>query len=240
VIEECLLGEEASFIVMVDGEHVLALASSQDHKRLGDGDTGPNTGGMGAYSPAPVVSDAVHARVCREVIEPTLAGMAAEGNPFSGFLYAGLMIDGRGGIKVLEFNTRMGDPETQPIMYRLDSDLLDLLEAALDERLDAISPQWSAEPAVGVVMAAAGYPGPVRKGDAIAGLDAVPATAKVFHAGTTLRDGQVVTAGGRVLCVVARGADVIAARAAAYAAVELIAWQGVQFRRDIAHRAIGR
>jgi len=240
VVEDFLDGEEASFIVVANGQQYLALASSQDHKRIGDGDTGPNTGGMGAYSPAPVVTDTVHARVCREVIEPTLAGMAAEGAPFSGFLYAGLMIDGRGGIKVLEFNTRMGDPETQPIMFRLDSDLLDLLEAALDERLDLISPIWSAEPAVGVVMAAAGYPGPVRKGDAISGLDAVPATAKVFHAGTTLRDGQVVTAGGRVLCVVARGADVIAARAAAYAAVDVVAWDGVQFRRDIAHRAIGR
>jgi phosphoribosylamine---glycine ligase len=240
VIEEFLEGEEASFIVVANGSQYVPMATSQDHKRIFDGDQGPNTGGMGAYSPAPVVTPEIHARVCREVIEPTLAGMIAENNPFSGFLYAGLMIDRRGGIKVLEFNTRMGDPETQPILYRLESDLLDLLEAAVDLKLDANAVRWSREPALGVVMAAAGYPGPVKKGDAIHGLDADLNGAKVFHAGTAEKDGAVVTSGGRVLCVVGRGANVQAAQDAAYAAVCKIGWDGEQHRRDIGYRAIAR
>ena len=240
VIEDFLDGEEASFIVVAGESQYVPLETSQDHKRIFDGDQGPNTGGMGAYSPAPVVTQAVYERVCREVIEPTLAGMRAEGRPFTGFLYAGLMIDKQERVKVLEFNTRMGDPETQPIMFRLESDLLDLLQAALDRKLDQVDVRWSAEPAIGVVLAAAGYPGTVEKGDAIDGLDADLGGAKVFHAGTAERDGQVVTAGGRVLCVVAKGNDIAAARATAYAAVDKIRWRGLQFRRDIAHRALGR
>ena len=240
VIEEFLDGEEASFIVVANERQYVTLATSQDHKRIFDADQGPNTGGMGAYSPAPVVTPEIHAQVCREVIEPTLAGMAKEGSPFGGFLYAGLMIDRRGAIKVLEFNTRMGDPETQPILFRLDSDLLDLLEAALDAELDRVDVRWSEQPALGVVMAAHGYPGTVRKNDVIQGLDADLGAAKAFHAGTALKNGQVVTSGGRVLCVVARGADVAAAQAAAYAGVGRIDWDGVQYRKDIGYRAIGR
>lgn len=240
VIEDFLDGEEASFIVVAGESQYVPLETSQDHKRIFDGDQGPNTGGMGAYSPAPVVTQAVYERVCREVIEPTLAGMRAEGRPFTGFLYAGLMIDKQERVKVLEFNTRMGDPETQPIMFRLESDLLDLLQAALDRKLDQVDVRWSAEPAIGVVLAAAGYPGTVEKGDAIDGLDADLDGAKVFHAGTAERDGQVVTSGGRVLCVVAKGGDIADARATAYAAVDKIRWRGLQFRRDIAHRALGR
>ncbi|PPE74056.1 phosphoribosylamine--glycine ligase [Solimonas fluminis] len=240
VVEDFLDGEEASFIVVASGTSYVAMATSQDHKRIGDADTGPNTGGMGAYSPAPVVTQEVHARACREVIEPTLRGMAAEGAPFTGFLYAGLMINSQGAPRVLEFNVRMGDPETQPILFRLDSDLLDLLEAAVDSQLEAAQPRWSPQPALGVVMAAAGYPGPIAKGDAIVGLDAALGTAKVFHAGTTLQGGQVVTSGGRVLCVVARGDTVGEAQAQAYAAVRKIGWKGVQFRNDIGYRAIAR
>ncbi len=240
VVEDFLAGEEASFIVVASATQYVVMATSQDHKRIGDGDTGPNTGGMGAYSPAPVVTAEVHARACREVIEPTLAGMAAEGAPFTGFLYAGLMIDGSGAPRVLEFNVRMGDPETQPIMMRLDSDLLDLLEAAVDGTLDTVQPQWSPQPALGVVMAAAGYPGTPRKNDIINGLDAELGAAKVFHAGTAEQDGRVVTSGGRVLCVVARGDSVRAAQQAAYAAVGKIGWDGVQYRRDIGFRAIAR
>ncbi|MGQ0529092.1 MAG: phosphoribosylamine--glycine ligase [Panacagrimonas sp.] len=240
VIEEFLDGEEASFIVVANERQYVTLATSQDHKRIFDADQGPNTGGMGAYSPAPVVTPEIHARVCRDVIEPTLAGMAAEGSPFGGFLYAGLMIDRHGGIKVLEFNTRMGDPETQPILFRLDSDLLELLEGALDAKLDRVDVRWSAQPALGVVMAAYGYPGTVRKHDVIRGLDADLGAAKAFHAGTALNNGQVVTSGGRVLCVVARGADVAAAQTAAYAGVSRIDWDGVQYRKDIGYRAIGR
>jgi len=216
------------------------MATSQYHKRIGDGDTGPNTVGMGAYSPAPVVTPEVHARACREIIEPTLAGMAAEGAPFTGFLYAGLMINQDGAPRTLEYNVRMGDPETQPILFRLDSDLLDLLEAAVDGRLDQARPQWNPQPTLGVVMAAAGYPGTIRKGDAIDGLDAALAPAKVFHAGTALKDGRVVTSGGRVLCVVARGASVREAQAIAYAAVRQIGWEGAQYRSDIGYRAIAR
>ncbi|MEW6168296.1 MAG: phosphoribosylamine--glycine ligase [Pseudomonadota bacterium] len=244
VVEDFLDGEEASFIVVAGGTtkgaQYVAMATSQDHKRLGDGDTGPNTGGMGAYSPAPVVTPQIHARACREVIEPTLAGMAAEGAPFTGFLYAGLMIGSDGTPRVLEFNVRMGDPETQPIMLRLESDLLDLLEAAVDGRLDQVTPQWSPQPSLGVVMAAAGYPGTPRRNDVIRGLDAEIGTAKVFHAGTAEKDGRVVTSGGRVLCVVARGETVRAAQQAAYAAVQKISWDGVQYRSDIGYRAIAR
>ncbi|MEK7191221.1 MAG: phosphoribosylamine--glycine ligase, partial [Pseudomonadota bacterium] len=209
VVEEFLEGEEASFIVMVDGDHILPLATSQDHKRVGDGDTGPNTGGMGAYSPAPVVTPALHARVMREVIEPTVRGMKAEGCPYTGFLYAGLMI-GRDGVpKVLEYNCRFGDPETQPVMLRLQSDLVALIEAALDGRLDKAETKWDNRPALGVVMAAGGYPGSYKKGDVISGLPTADAPdAKVFHAGTALKDGNIVTSGGRVLCVTALGATV--------------------------------
>lgn len=240
VIEDFLDGEEASFIVVAGETQYVALATSQDHKRIFDGDLGPNTGGMGAYSPAPVVTPEVHERVCRSVIEPTLRGMMAEGRPFTGFLYAGLMIDRRGGIKVLEFNTRMGDPETQPILFRLESDFVELLQAALDQRLDQVEVRWSVRPSLGVVMAAEGYPGPVTKGDAISGLDADLGGAKVFHAGTAEQQGQIMTSGGRVLCVVASGDDVAAAREQAYAAVDRIRWRGQQYRRDIAHRALNR
>ncbi len=240
VVEDFLDGEEASFIVVASGSQYVVMATSQDHKRIGDGDTGPNTGGMGAYSPAPVVTDEIHARACREVIEPTLAGMIAEGAPFTGFLYAGLMINRDGAIRVLEFNVRMGDPETQPILFRLDSDLLDLLEAAVDAQLDRVTPQWSAQPALGVVMAAANYPGTPQTGDIIEGLDSDLGDAKVFHAGTRVNDGKVVTTGGRVLCVVAKGDTVQAAQTTAYAAVDKIHWTGVQCRRDIGYRAIAR
>ncbi len=241
VVEEFLEGEEASFIVMVDGDHILPLATSQDHKRVGDGDTGPNTGGMGAYSPAPVVTPALHARVMREVIEPTVRGMNAEGHPYTGFLYAGLMI-GRDGVpKVLEYNCRFGDPETQPVMLRLQSDLVELVEAALDGRLDRIEAKWDSRPALGVVMAAGGYPDAYKKGDAISGLPAQDAPdAKVFHAGTALKNGDVVTNGGRVLCVTALGATVGAAQKRAYEVVRQISWTGAQYRTDIGYRAIAR
>ncbi|OZB60117.1 MAG: phosphoribosylamine--glycine ligase [Lysobacterales bacterium 14-68-21] len=242
VIEEFLEGEEASYIVMSDGSHALPMASSQDHKRRDDNDLGPNTGGMGAYSPAPVVTPEVEKRILAQVIEPTLRGMAAEGAPFIGFLYAGLMIDKAGNPKVIEFNVRFGDPETQPIMMRLKSDLVDLIDAALDGELHRARAQWDPRPSIGVVMAAGGYPGKVRSGDAIEGLDA-PAAAdtKVFHAGTRLdADGRVVTAGGRVLTVCALGKDIADARERAYAAVAGIRWEGAFFRRDIAHRALHR
>jgi phosphoribosylamine---glycine ligase len=241
VVEEFLEGEEASFIVMADGEHVLPLASSQDHKRVGDGDTGPNTGGMGAYSPAPVVTPDVHARAMREVIEPTVRGMRAEGHTYTGFLYAGLMIAPDGSIKVLEYNCRFGDPETQPVMMRLQSDLVDLVDAALDRRLGRVDAKWDPRPALGVVMAAGGYPGDYKKGDAISGLPATAAPdAKVFHAGTALKDGKVVTSGGRVLCVTALGATVSAAQQRAYEVARQISWAGAQYRTDIGYRAITR
>jgi len=241
VVEEFLQGEEASFIVMADGTHVLALATSQDHKRVGDGDTGPNTGGMGAYSPAPVVTPEIHARVMREVIEPTIRGMQAEGHPYTGFLYAGLMIDARGNIKVLEFNCRFGDPETQPVMLRLKSDFVTLIEAALDGRLDQVSADWDARAALGVVMAASGYPGSYNKGDVIEGLPVTDAPdTKVFHAGTTLKADKVVTSGGRVLCVTALGGTVAAAQQHAYEVVRQIRWNGAQYRTDIGYRAIAR
>ena len=241
VVEEFLEGEEASFIVMVDGEHVLPLATSQDHKRLGDGDTGPNTGGMGAYSPAPVVTDAMHERIMREVIWPTVRGLAAEGTPYTGFLYAGLMIAADGTPNVLEFNCRFGDPETQPIIARLRSDLVGLCEAALDGRLDEVRAEWDQRAAVGVVLAAAGYPEAVRKGDVIDGLDAAAALpGKVFHAGTQPADGRALTAGGRVLCAVGLGDSVRSAQAQAYALAGAIHWPGMQYRRDIGWRAIER
>ena len=241
VIEEFLDGEEASFISMVDGTTALPMATSQDHKRVGDGDTGPNTGGMGAYSPAPVVTPAVHARVMRDVVMPTVRGMASDGNPFTGFLYAGLMIDASGAPKVIEFNVRFGDPETQPVMLRLQSDLLDLVDAAIDTRLHEVSAQWDPRPSLGVVMAAENYPGTPRLGDAINTWDAPDvADTKVFHAGTKLVDGHVVTAGGRVLCVSALGDSVVDAQRKAYAEVAGISWHGEFHRHDIGWRAIER
>ncbi|WP_462379701.1 phosphoribosylamine--glycine ligase [Pseudomonas sp. Marseille-QA0892] len=241
VIEEFLDGEEASFIVMVDGENVLPMATSQDHKRVGDGDTGPNTGGMGAYSPAPVVTAEVHKRVMEEVIYPTVRGMAAEGNVYTGFLYAGLMIDTSGAPKVIEFNCRFGDPETQPIMVRLESSLVLLVEAALAKALNKVEATWDPRPTVGVVLAAGGYPGDYAKGQAISGLhDAAVLDGKVFHAGTAMKDGQVVTAGGRVLCATAIGASVADAQQQAYRLAEKISWGGCFYRRDIGYRAIAR
>jgi phosphoribosylamine--glycine ligase len=241
VIEEFLDGEEASFIAMVDGTHVLPLATSQDHKRLRDGDAGPNTGGMGAYSPAPVVTPAIHDRVMREVIWPTVRALDAEGTPYLGFLYAGLMIGADGTPKVLEFNCRFGDPETQPILARLRSDLTVLCDAALDGRLHEAKIEWDPRASLGVVLAAHGYPDDVRKGDPIHGLDrAAKLPGKVFHAGTTLRDGEVVTSGGRVLCAVGLGASVAAAQQQAYALIASINWDGMQYRTDIGYRAIAR
>ena len=245
VIEECLLGEEASFIVMADGKHVLPLATSQDHKRLLDGDQGPNTGGMGAYSPAPVITPELHARVMREVIDPVLQGMAQEGELFTGFLYAGLMIDAEGNLKVLEFNCRMGDPETQPIMLRLKSDLLTMVEHAVNGTLDKIEAEWDRRAALGVVLAAAGYPDDPRKGDVVHGLppltdllEETPRDYHVFHAGTTLKDGKVVTSGGRVLCVTALGDKVQLAQRRAYEIADMIKFDGCQMRHDIGYRAI--
>ena len=240
VIEEFMEGEEASFICMCDGVHALPFASSQDHKRIFDGDEGPNTGGMGAYSPAPVVTPDVHARTMREVIMPTLRGMAAEGNPFTGFLYAGLMIDESGKPRVVEFNARMGDPETQPIMMRLKSDFLTLVEHAIDGKLDQIEAEWDRRAALGVVMAAGGYPDSPTKGDEITGLPKATDDARVFHAGTTDKDGKVVTDGGRVLCVTALGDTVRIAQQRAYQLLEPIRFAGMQYRRDIGYRAIGR
>ncbi|MES2483177.1 MAG: phosphoribosylamine--glycine ligase [Pseudomonadota bacterium] len=238
VIEEFLLGEEASFIVLCDGRHVAALATSQDHKRLRDDDQGPNTGGMGAYSPAPVVTPDVHARAMREVILPTIRGMEKDGIPYTGFLYAGLMIDGQGQVKTLEFNCRMGDPETQPIMMRLKSDLFDLMMAATSGGLDQFELQWDRRIALGVVMAAAGYPLNPRKGDAITGLPAAAPDAMVFHAGTAQAGDRVVTSGGRVLCVTALADSVKTAQQRAYDLVAGIHFDGAQWRRDIGHRAI--
>ncbi len=242
VIEEFLSGEEASYIVLSDGQRALPMASSQDHKRRDQGDLGPNTGGMGAYSPAPVVTPQVEQRILNQVIEPTLRGMAAEGAPFIGFLYAGLMIDAAGNPKVIEFNVRLGDPETQPLLMRLKSDLIELIDAAIDGRLDKVKARWDPRPALGVVMAAYGYPGRVRRGDVIEGLDAEPgAQAKLFHAGTVLdADGKVITAGGRVLTACGIGADLAAARESAYAAVDAVHFDGAFWRRDIGHRALHR
>lgn len=240
VIEEFLEGEEASFIVMVDGDHVLPMATSQDHKRVGDADTGPNTGGMGAYSPAPVVTPEVHQRVMDEVIMPTVRGMKAEGHPYTGFLYAGLMISAEGAPKVIEYNCRFGDPETQPIMMRLQTSLVDLCEAALDRRLNEVTAEWDPRCAIGVVMAAAGYPGDYPKGDVITLPASFPADSYVFHAGTRLQDGELQTSGGRVLCVTALGASVSDAQAHAYDLVDQIQWSGAFCRRDIGYRAIAR
>ena len=241
VVEEFLEGEEASFIAMVDGAHVLPLATSQDHKRRDDGDLGPNTGGMGAYSPAPVVTAAVHERAMREVMLPTVRALAAEGTPYIGFLYAGLMIDAAGAPRVLEFNCRLGDPETQPILSRMRSDLTLLCEAAIDGRLAGHEVDWDPRVAVGVVLAAGGYPDESSNGEAIHGLEAAAALpGKVFHAGTALEGGRVVTNGGRVLCAVGLGDDVRAAQRQAYDLAAAIHWNGVRYRRDIGHRAIGR
>ena len=241
VVEGFLEGEEASFIVMVDGENVLPMATSQDHKRIGEGDTGPNTGGMGAYSPAPVVTDAVHTKVMEQVIWPTVRGMAAEGHPYTGFLYAGLMIDAEGNPSVIEYNCRFGDPETQPIMHRLQSDLSALCLAALDQRLDRHTAQWDPRPAVGVVLAAGGYPGSYEKGHVISGLERDWDTAtKVFHAGTRKEGNAITTQGGRVLCVSALGDSIREAIEAAYRGVDQIGWEGMVCRRDIGWRAIDR
>ncbi len=241
VIEELLEGEEASFICLVDGEHVLPLASSQDHKARDDGDRGPNTGGMGAYSPAPVVTPELHRRIMHDIIEPTVRGMAAEGCAYTGFLYAGLMVGADGAAKVLEFNCRLGDPEAQPLLMRLRSDLIELCDAALAGRLDRVRAEWDPRVCLGVVMAAGGYPGAYRKGMVIHGLErAGGPDAKVFHAGTALSDGRVVTAGGRVLCACSLGASVSEAQASAYALAEMITWEGVYYRRDIGYRAVQR
>ena len=240
VIEECLVGEEASFIVMVDGAHVLALASSQDHKRLLDGDAGPNTGGMGAYSPAPVVTPEMHARILREVIHPTVAGMARDGIRYTGFLYAGVMIGDDGAIKVLEFNCRMGDPETQPIMMRLKSDLATLVEHAIDGTRDNLEAEWDRRTALAVVLAAAGYPEAPRKGDAIEDLPRDAEDLHVFHAGTRLADGRLLSSGGRVLAVTALGDSVKLAQQRAYEAAAQIRFAGMQYRKDIGYRAIDR
>ena len=240
VIEEFLEGEEASFIVMVDGKNVLPMATSQDHKRVGDGDTGLNTGGMGAYSPAPVVTPAIDQRVMDEVIMPTVNGMAEEGNPYTGFLYAGLMITSDGTPKVIEYNCRFGDPETQPIMMRLQSDLVAHCLAAIEGKLDDQRTQWDQRPAVGVVLAAGGYPGDYAKGAVISGLDNEIEHSKVFHAGTQMAGGNVVTSGGRVLCATALGSSVKAAQALAYQRADTISWDGMFCRRDIAYRAIER
>ena len=241
VIEEFLAGEEASFIVMVDGKNILPMATSQDHKRVGDGDTGPNTGGMGAYSPAPVVTQAVHDRVMQDIIRPTVDGMAAEGNDYTGFLYAGLMIDASGAPKVIEYNCRFGDPETQPIMLRLQSDLVALCLAALKGDLDKVTAEWDERASIGVVLAAGGYPGDYNKGDVISGLPTEEVSGeKVFHAGTTNKDGKVVTNGGRVLCATALGNTVSEAQQRAYELAAKIQWDDVFYRKDIGYRAIAR
>jgi phosphoribosylamine--glycine ligase len=240
VIEEFMAGEEASFIVMVDGKHVLPLASSQDHKRIFDGDRGPNTGGMGAYSPAPVVTPEVHHRVMAEIIDPAVQGMAAEGIPYTGFLYAGLMIGKDGAPRVVEFNCRLGDPETQPIFMRLKSDFLAIVDHAIDGTLDRVEAEWDRRAALGVVIAAAGYPGEPRKGDAIESLPEDTADMHVFHAGTTEKDGKAVTSGGRVLCVTALGDKVKMAAERAYQAASQVRFDGMQYRKDIGHRAFNR
>ena len=240
VIEEFLVGEEASFIVMCDGKTALPMASSQDHKARDNGDKGPNTGGMGAYSPAPVVTQAVHDKIMERIIEPVLAGMAAEGHPYSGFLYAGCMIDTLGNPKTLEFNCRFGDPETQPIMMRLQSDLVALCQAGAEGRLAEMTTQWDSRCALGVVMAAGGYPETVRSGDAIEGLFPAESDLKVFQAGTSAKDGQVVTSGGRVLCVTALGETVQAAQTKAYEGVKRISWPEAFYRTDIGYRAVAR
>ncbi len=238
VIEEFLTGEEASFIVIADGENILPMATSQDHKARDNGDKGPNTGGMGAYSPAPVVTDTVYENTMKQVIEPTIKGMAAEGNPFTGFLYAGLMVSPDGSVKVLEYNVRFGDPETQPIMMRLKTDLLDLLNAALDKKLDKMTTEWDSRTALGVVLAAGGYPDAYKKGDIISGLSDEAEDTKIFHAGTAEKDGNIVTNGGRVLCAVALGNSVKAAKDKAYQLTKSIFWDNVYYRDDIGFKAL--
>ena len=241
VIEEFLTGEEASFIVMVDGDNVVPMATSEDHKRVGDGDQGPNTGGMGAYSPAPVVTDEVYAKVMEQVILPTVNGMKAEGNPYTGFLYAGLMIDANGDPKVIEYNCRFGDPETQPIMLRMKSDLADLCLKGAEGRLKGETAVYDERAAVGVVLAAKNYPGTPQKGDVISGLDCPQdLSSKIFQAGTALKDGKIVTSGGRVLCATALGATVREAQAKAYELASKISWDGMFYRHDIAYRAVAR
>lgn len=241
VIEEFLDGEEASFIVMVDGKNVLPMATSQDHKRVGNGDTGPNTGGMGAYSPAPVVTPEIHDRVMNEIIFPTVRGMAAEGNSYTGFLYAGLMIMPDGAVKVIEYNCRFGDPETQPIMLRLQSDLVELCQAAIAGKLDTVQSTWDSRACIGVVLAAGGYPGSYNNGEVISGLpSSTQAYAKVFHAGTAESDGNIITAGGRVLCATAMGESVLEAQQRAYELAAQIHWDGMFYRNDIGYRAIVR
>ena len=238
VVEEFLIGEEASFIVIADGKNILPMATSQDHKARDNGDKGPNTGGMGAYSPAPVVTQAVYDKAMQQVIEPTIKGMSAEGNPFTGFLYAGLMIDKDENIKVLEYNVRFGDPETQPIMMRLQSDLVDLLDAAIDKRLDTMTTEWDSRTALGVVLAAGGYPEAYNKGDIISGLSEATESAKIFHAGTAEKDGNIVTNGGRVLCAVGLGNDVKQAQDKAYELTQSISWDNVYYRDDIGCKAL--
>jgi phosphoribosylamine---glycine ligase len=241
VIEEFMTGEEASFIVMVDGEHILPLATSQDHKARDNGDQGPNTGGMGAYSPAPVVTPEVYDRIMKEVIEPTVKGMATDGRPYTGFLYAGVMIDQYGAPRVVEYNCRFGDPETQPILMRLQSDLIPLCEAAIDGKLNTVDAEWDPRAAVGVVLAAGGYPDAYKKGAVISGLDIADSDdAKVFHAGTALINGEIVTAGGRVLCATALGNTVAEAQGKAYKTISNINWQDMYYRTDIAYRAVAR
>ena len=241
VIEEFMTGEEASFIVMVDGENILTLATSQDHKARDNGDKGPNTGGMGAYSPAPVVTAEVHARIMAEVIEPTVKGMAADGRPYTGFLYAGLMIDSGGSPRVVEYNCRFGDPETQPILMRLQSDLIPLCEAAIDGCLNTVDVQWDSRAAVGVVLAAGGYPAAYRKGDVITGFDKIDSDdCKIFHAGTASQNNKVVTAGGRVLCATALGNTVAEAQDRAYKMIVSVSWEDMYYRTDIGYRAIAR
>lgn len=240
VVEEFLYGEEASFIVIADGNNITPMATSQDHKARDNGDLGPNTGGMGAYSPAPVVTPEIHDKIMREVIEPTVRGMREDGMAYTGFLYAGLMISDNGDLKVLEYNCRFGDPETQPIMMRLKSDLVELCNLAIDGKLDQASTEWDPRPALGVVLAAGGYPFDYRKGDVITGLNQEAADSKIFHAGTAEQDGQIVTAGGRVLCACALGDTVADAQQRAYACAANIDWQDVYYRNDIGHRAIAR
>ena len=242
LIEDFLAGEEASFMAIIDGEDILPLATSQDHKARDEGDTGPNTGGMGAYSPAPVIDEAMAEKVMREIMHPTIKGLMKDGEHYTGFLYAGLMIGDDGVPKVLEFNCRMGDPETQPILFRLKTDLVDLIDAALDGKLDEVKAEWDPRPALGVVLAAGGYPNSYNKGDVITGLDADVASddLKIFHAGTKEQDGQIVTSGGRVLCAVALGDNVADAQGKAYGLVDQISWNGVYCRRDIGYRAVRR
>ena len=238
VIEECLIGTEASYIVMIDGKNILPMASSQDHKRLLDDDKGPNTGGMGAFSPSPMVTQVLHERVIKEIIQPVIDGMAAEGHEYSGFLYAGLMIDAQGNPKTLEFNCRFGDPETQPIMLRLKSDLVDMITAGLEQKLDSIEALWEDKISIGVILASFAYPDTPRKGDIISGVDTIPSDIKIFHSGTEIKDGNLITAGGRVLCVTGMDVSIEDAQNKVYNAIKQIHFGGMQYRKDIANSAI--